>query len=262
MYDSLVIQQLGYKFSDAWSGIFNKNNSVFIESGTKAIQEALKILESKQVAIPSYTCDRLLEAVQNVNCKPYIVDSGYDLQIDLESLSRFKGDTVIVPHMFGIKADVETVKSMGYNVIEDCSQAMGFDDIGKYSDVVIASTGGGCKWLSIGKHGNRDGGGIISYNTDINIKWWNNGDFIMSSIYKSIDIDIKFKLRNDRANELINAGLDLIGKDKPNAWMRGMYFTENQKRIPYKPLHEIYGDFKCPIVDNYKNNLDWVSIFV
>ena len=69
-------------------------------------------------------------------------------------------------------------------------------------------------------------------------------------------------MRNERALELINAGVDLIGKDLPNAWMRGMYFTENQKRIPYKPLHDMYGNFKCPIVVSYKDKLDWISIFV
>ena len=63
------------------------------------------------------------------------------------------------------------------------------------------------------------------------------------------------------ANELINAGIDLIGKDRDNAWMKGMYFTDNQNRIPYTPIHELYGDFKCPMVDEYKNRLDWISIF-
>ena len=59
-----------------------------------------------------------------------------------------------------------------------------------------------------------------------------------------------------------DAGVDLIGKDKPNAWMRAMYFTENQKRVPYTPIHDLYGNFKCPNVDSYKNKLDWISIFV
>ena len=38
-------------------------------------------------------------------------------------------------------------------------------------------------------------------------------------------------------------------------------FTDNQNRIPYTPIHELYGDFKCPMVDEYKNRLDWISIF-
>ena len=126
------------KFSDIWSNIFNKNKSVFVESGTKAITHALRILKSKVVVIPTYTCDRILKAALDADCNPIIVDCEKDLQIDISELSKYEYiDTVIVPHMFGIKADVKLIKSMGYNVIEDCSQAMGFDDIGKYSDVVI-----------------------------------------------------------------------------------------------------------------------------
>ena len=252
----------GYKFSRIWNEIFNKENSVFVHSGTEAISEALKIIGSKVVAIPTYTCERLLKATLNVDCKPYIVDSGKDLQIDLDSLSKFKGDTVIVPHMFGIKADVKSVKDMGFNVIEDCSQGFGFDDIGKYSDVVISSTGGGCKWLSLGVKGDRNGGGIISYDGSYEVEWWENSDLIINSIYKSLTIGRDFKLRNERAKEFINAGVDLIGKDKPNAYMRGMYFTENQTRIPYTPIHDLYGNFKCPITDSYKDRLDWISIFI
>jgi len=251
------------KFSDIWSNIFNKNKSVFVESGTKAITHALRILKSKVVVIPTYTCDRILKAALDADCNPIIVDCEKDLQIDISELSKYEDiDTVIVPHMFGIKADVKLIKSMGYNVIEDCSQAMGFDDIGKYSDVVIASTGGGCKWLSVGNRGEPHGGGIISYDGDVSIDWWNNKDFLLKSIYKSNDIDKNFKLRNVMAQELINADIDLIGKDKPNAWMRAMYFTESQKRVPYTPIHDLYGDFKCPKVDLYKNKLDWISIFV
>ena len=55
--------------------------------------------------------------------------------------------------------------------------------------------------------------------------------------------------------------MNLIGKDIPNSWLRGMYFTNNPKRKPYTPLHEIYGKFGCPVVDSYSNKIDWVSIF-
>ena len=49
-----------------------------------------------------------------------------------------------------------------------------------------------------------------------------------------------------------------------------MYFTQNQKRVPYTPLHDKYNgticlgedvDFDCPTVDSIKNNLEWVSVF-
>ena len=247
-------------FSENWNGIFNKSNSVFVNSGTTAITEALKILESKEVAIPTYTCERVLKATLNAGCNPHIIDCGIDLQIHLESLSEFKGDTVIVPHMFGIKVEIEPIKDMGFNVIEDCSQAMGISDIGKYSDVVVASTGGGCKWLSLGERGEKHGGGIISYDGKAKVEWWEESDFMNESICKSWDIEKNFKIRNEKARELLHAGVELIGHYRENAWMRGMYFTENQRRVPYTPIHDLYGQFKCPLVDGYKNKIDWVSI--
>ena len=222
------MKNISNSFSNNWNNVFNKDNSVFVESGTKAITEALTILNSKFVAIPTYTCERVLKATLDAGCKPYVTDCDYDLQINVDDLKDFKGDTVIVPHMFGIKAKVKEIKRMGFNVVEDCSQAMGFDDIGKYSDVVVSSTGGGCKWLSLGTRGELCGGGIVSYDGNTKINWWENCKFM----------------------------------DKSNAWMRAMYFTDNQKRIPYTPIHDLYGNFNCPIVDKYKNKLDWISIHI
>tara|TARA_Y100001963_G_scaffold159000_1_gene260773 strand:- start:2441 stop:3211 length:771 start_codon:yes stop_codon:yes gene_type:complete len=256
------MKNISNSFSNNWNNVFNKDNSVFVESGTKAITEALTILNSKFVAIPTYTCERVLKATLDAGCKPYVTDCDYDLQINVDDLKDFKGDTVIVPHMFGIKAKVKEIKRMGFNVVEDCSQAMGFDDIGEYSDVVVSSTGGGCKWLSLGTRGELCGGGIVSYDGNTKINWWENYKFMDKSIQKSLSIKKNFKLRNEKAQELINAGVDLIGKDKPNAWMRAMYFTDNQKRIPYTPIHDLYGNFNCPIVDKYKNKLDWISIHI
>ena len=80
----------------------------------------------------------------------------------------------------------------------------------------------------------------------------------IDNLIKSLN---KYNIRKNKAQELLNAGLDLIGKDKPNSWLRGMYFTNNPKRKPYTPLHEIYGKFDCPIVDSYSNKIDWISIF-
>ena len=59
---------------------------------------------------------------------------------------------------------------------------------------------------------------------------------------------------------LANAGIDLIGSNQPNAWLRALYFG-SQKRVPYRALHDIYPGFDCPVVDSYKNKLDWISIF-
>ena len=238
-----------------WSKLFNKERDVFLSSGKEAITEALNLLGSVRVAIPSYTCERVLQGTLDARCEPYIVDCGKDLQIDLESLSKYKDvDTVIVPHMFGIRAKVKEIKEMGYNVIEDCSQCLGLDGLGNHSDYVVVSVGS-TKWMSIGS------GGFLIGDDCGKVKFTGNYTNFSSAEHMSTKIQEKLKKRTEFANELINAGVDLIGKDMENAWMRGMYFTESQKRIPYTPIHELYGDFKCPIVDSFKNKLDWISIF-
>ena len=238
----------------SWSKMFNKDKSVFLNSGTEAITESLKLLDSKLVALPSYTCERVLKGILDAGCKAYVVDCNYDLQIDLESLSKFKGDTVIVPHMFGIKEDITPIKDMGFTVIEDCSQCLGLDGLGEYSDYVVVSVGP-TKWLPIG-----GGGFLIGDNCD-GISFTGSYTFYQRAEYMGSTIKDRLKKRISFADEILNAGVDLIGKDRDNAWMKGMYFTDKQKRKHYTPIHELYGDFKCPLVDGYKDKLDWISIF-
>ena len=243
------------EFNKIWSSYFNKEYATLVENGKTAIYEALKILNSEHVALPTYTCHRVLQACLDAGATPYIVDCGLDLQIDISKIP-IEVDTVIVPHMFGIQADIKSLS--GFRVIEDCSQCIGLPDLGKYSEIVIASTGP-TKWLNVGDN-KEYGGGILAHNNpyynkdlyDINLaKKLNQMYFEIPKILES---------RTSKAKEFINAGIDLIGKNQPNAWLRALYFG-SQKRIPYTPLHDIYPGFKCPTVDSYKNKLDWISIF-
>ena len=240
-------------FKKNWGEVFHKNDASLLKSGRKSIEIALKLMGSKSVALPSYTCERVLGAVLDAGCKPHIVDCWFDLQMNLDSLGGFGGDTVIVPHMFGIKAKVKEIKQMGYNVIEDCSQCLGLDGLGEHSDAVVISTGPS-KWLPAG------GGGVLLYDDCSNVKQFEDIEILKKVNSLQRKIKDKLNTRISFANELINAGISLIGKDSDNAWMRGMYMTDSQSRVPYTPIHELYGDFKCPIVDEFKNKLDWISI--
>ena len=71
------------------------------ESGTQALEIALKLCKSKKVIIPTYTCQDVLRAVLNTNCEPIIVDCNKNLQMDIAStLKTIKNaDTIIVPHI-------------------------------------------------------------------------------------------------------------------------------------------------------------------
>ncbi len=216
------------------------------KNGTEALEIALKYCGSKNVIIPTYTCEDVLTAVLNTNCNPIIVDCNKHLQIDFEQVTKYSNiaDTIIIPHMFGIQTPIPLFKNLDLKIIEDLSQCHGLSDLGKHADIVVSSTNKS-KWLdSKGK------GYIFS-------------DDVLPLKPRKFDWDIKTKHKNrqHKAEELINAGVDLIGKDIPNSWLRGMYFTDSPKRRPYTPLHEIYGKFGCPIVDSYSNKIDWISIF-
>ena len=89
------------EFNKIWSNYFSKEHATLVENGKTAIVEALKILNSKHVALPTYTCHRVLQACLDVGVTPYIVDCGLDLQIDVNKIP-IKVDNVIVPHMLGI----------------------------------------------------------------------------------------------------------------------------------------------------------------
>ena len=60
------------QLTDNWCKRFNKQDCVLVQNGRKAIESALLLLGSKYVALPSYTCERVLKAVLDASCKPDI----------------------------------------------------------------------------------------------------------------------------------------------------------------------------------------------
>ena len=208
-----------------------KKYSYHYESGTKALTVALKILKSKKVIIPTYTCEDVLTAVLNAGCKPIIVDCNEKLQIDVASVLKVidKADTIIIPHMFGIQNQVSPFRNFNLKIIEDLSQCHGLPGLGHFADIVVTSLNKS-KWLD------RNGGGYIYSNKKIDM------DLPTGTTDEAWNIEERYNNRVNRAKELLNAGLDLIGKDIPNSWLRGMYFTGTPTRRPYIPLHELYGN--------------------
>ena len=118
-----------------------KKYSYKYESGTFALTVALKILKSKKVIIPTYTCEEVLTAVLNANCKPIIVDCNEKLQIDVASVLKVinDADTIIIPHMFGIQTPVSPFRNFNLKIIEDLSQCHGLPGLGNHADIVVHS---------------------------------------------------------------------------------------------------------------------------
>jgi dTDP-4-amino-4,6-dideoxygalactose transaminase len=91
--------------------------------------------ENDEVIIPSYVCTALLNAVYYVGARPVLadVDPGtYNLD-PKDVRARLTGRTkaVIVPHLFGLSADMQDLLSLGVPIIEDCAQAVGGSYQGK-----------------------------------------------------------------------------------------------------------------------------------
>ena len=220
-----------------------------VKSGTEALIIALRELDSKKVIIPSYTCSDILTAVTQTNCDYYLSDCDFDLQIDVKDVLSVAEDydTIFIQHMFGIRADVKTIREQtSLKIIEDLSQCHGLVGLGKYADIVISSTNKS-KWIDFKR------GGFVFSDKIMELPLYNFDELkptIQSNLIK----------RTELSTEIKNAGVNLIGNE--SSWLRGMYFTDYSKREPYIPLHKIVGGLGCYKINSYIGKVDWVSIIV
>jgi|APSaa5957512622_1039677.scaffolds.fasta_scaffold05113_1 perosamine synthetase len=102
---------------------------VGVGSGIAALIVALWALDigpGDEVIIPSYICREVTEAVIASGAKPIYCDVGLQWVVTVDDVkSRISPYTraVIVPHLFGIYADMTSFISLDIPIIEDCSQA-------------------------------------------------------------------------------------------------------------------------------------------
>lgn len=103
-----------------------RGHAVAVTSGTAALYMALWALdaENKKISFPTYVCSALRNAVGLIRGKEVLIDNAYNSpNIDLEQLNSSDADITIIPHMFGIPADLKKIKCE--IIIEDCCQALG-----------------------------------------------------------------------------------------------------------------------------------------
>ncbi len=128
------------RFEENLSSFIGVKNGVAVSSGTAALHLsliALGIGREDEVIIPSYVCPALLNAVMYVNAVPVIADiNRSDFNIDADDLKKRitkKTRAIIVPHMFGLAAEIDRIISFGIPVIEDCAQSIGALYQGQYT---------------------------------------------------------------------------------------------------------------------------------
>ena len=127
-------------FEAALSSFAGVRNGVAVSSGTAALHLsllALGVSEGDEVIIPSYVCCALLNAIMYVNAVPVIADidrSTFNIDVDdLRKRITKRTKAIIVPHMFGLPAEINEIVSLGIPVIEDCAQSIGAKYQGRYT---------------------------------------------------------------------------------------------------------------------------------
>jgi UDP-4-amino-4-deoxy-L-arabinose-oxoglutarate aminotransferase len=128
----------------AWLGM--PAPGVAVATGTAALQLALGALEvgeGDDVILPTYVCRSVLQAVRSVGATAVLADVGPQWVItpaNVEPLLNRRTRAIVVPHIYGIFADVAALRTFGVPVVEDCAQALaaGRDrplrgDVGVYS---------------------------------------------------------------------------------------------------------------------------------
>jgi len=110
-----------------------------VSSGTAAIYIALVSLGvgmRDKVITPTYVCSAVLNAIYLAGAEPVLVDiDSHDFNISYEETKKKlspRTKAIIIPHTFGMPADVGKFLSLGVPIVEDCAQAIGSKLNGKH----------------------------------------------------------------------------------------------------------------------------------
>jgi perosamine synthetase len=101
-------------------------HAVAVSSGTAALFLSLWASDAKDknVGFPTYVCSAVRNAVAMAGANEIIFDVAKNTpNIDVDALNKLNPDIAIIPHMFGIPADITKIKNR--IVIEDCAQSLG-----------------------------------------------------------------------------------------------------------------------------------------
>lgn len=163
--------------------------SVALSNGTSALYLALKILgvnsPSDEVIVPNYVCSAVLNAIFMNNVKPVVVDvDQIDFNISYQKVKeKINNHTkaIIIPHTFGVPADVIRIRELGIPIIEDSAQALGSKinniHVCSFGDIAILSFYA-TKLITTGQ-----GGMIVSKNSEYIEKARDYCKYDMQKIY-------------------------------------------------------------------------------
>jgi len=126
------------RFERDMAAFFGLQGAVAVSSGTAALELALRALRigvGDEVIMPSYICAAPWLATQRVGAQARLVDIDLNtFNLDPLEASRAVTDktrAIIVPHLFGLPADLTALEELGIPLIEDCAQTLGVTEQGR-----------------------------------------------------------------------------------------------------------------------------------
>jgi len=135
------------EFERRMASFVGVKGGVAVSSGTAAIELALLALGVKngdEVILPSYVCTAPWLAVVRVGATPRLVDIEPDTYaidpVQVKKALTPRTRAIIVPHLFGLPADLTRLQSMNVPLIEDCAQTLGATERGRPVGSVGAAT--------------------------------------------------------------------------------------------------------------------------
>ena len=234
------------RLENTLSALIGVSGGVAVSSGTAALHLALLSLgiqKGDEVILPSFVCSAPLNAIRYTGAEPVIADvDRHTFNIDVHDLKRRitpKTKAVIVPHMFGLPADVDDIKSFGIPVIEDCAQSLGSRYKGAYTgsfgDLSIFSFYA-TKMIATG-----EGGMVLS-----------NNESLTEIIRDFRDYDEKehYNVRYNYKMTDIQAALGISQLNKLS------FFIEKRKNIADIYHHECQNcGFETPVVPSERDHI-------
>lgn len=232
-----------------------EGRAVAMSNGTSALYVALKALkvgEGDEVIVPTYVCTSLLNAVYMAQAKPIIADiQEKDFNMSLLGVKKKatnKTKAVILPHMFGVPADIVAMRqALRIPIIEDCATAIGSrigqKHVGTFTNIAIFSFYAS-KMVATGQ-----GGMVVS----------NNPDYVEKA-RDFIDFDLgKGKQRGTRPfYPRFNLEITDIQSALGIAQLKKIaMFLESRKKIAsaYQNICNAKGwDYQKPVKDNFQSN--------
>jgi perosamine synthetase len=138
------------RFEKTFAEKMGVQHAVAVSSGTAALHLillAMGIGPGDEVIIPSYVCTALLHAVQYVGARPILAEIdpvSYNIDPDdVQKRITTRTKAVIVPHMFGLAANLDKFLNLDVPLIEDCAQAVSGTyhkkPLGTFGDATIFS---------------------------------------------------------------------------------------------------------------------------